>query len=556
MRNSAGGPPGKKTRSRRGPLPPRTPVTLPPREPTTQTPRDPVAQTSTEPAHAVPIEPAHPAPAAPEHRPGHRPVRSSRREFGFAAAALFFFYLSLLSGHQVSIDGMLMQHEARSLVVDGTMRFRTPVWTWDGNAMSNSQYGIGQTLLYLPGYFVAAPLAPFVPSSATKPKKLGHHYYDQAYRDPLYAAGGSWIFAAITSAAAWVVALLALALGASRRAALWAMAFYGVGSTALVYARGDFSQPLIGLCWAAGLLAAVRFRDSGRPSWLWTTAGVITYGILSRPFEGLLLVPAVLIVLLPVRSADWNRRVFTTVSALSAGVLAAVAITLLVNLGRFGEMLHFGYTERARWMVPELATVAAVLVSPARGIVWQFPAVVLAASGMLALVRRGEHRAVLAAFLLVAAMLAATASWHVWWGGWCYGLRLFVPAIAPLAALAAVGVDGLDARLRRFVPGVLLAAGFTWAFPCVLVDALAGYAKAHDGAAGAWFLTGFPPYGVWQYLRRVTANALTDIYGIDVVWFRVAHLTDGWSLLVPVVLLGLAIAAAAWSRRALLAAES
>jgi hypothetical protein len=464
--------------------------------------------------------------------------------------------MAALSGHQVSIDGMLMQHEARSLVVDGSMRFRTPVWTWDGNAMWNSQYGIGQTLLFLPGYFVAAPLAALVPGSASRPKKLGHYYYDQAYRDPLYMAGGSWVFAAITSAAAFVVAQLALSLGASLRAALWSLAFFGVGSVALVYARGDFSQPLIGLCWTAGLLAALRFRESRRASWLWVATAVVAYGILSRPFEGLLLVPAVLLVMLPLRIGEWDRRALWTLVAVGAGVLAAVAITLLVNVGRFGEPFHFGYTERARWIVPAPATLAAVIVSPARGILWQFPAVLLAIAGMAALFRRGERRAVLAVALLAAAMLTATACWHVWWGGWCYGLRLFVPAIAPLAAVAAIGVDALGPRARRFVPGLLLGAGFAWVFPCLLVDTLAGYAKAHDGADAAWRLTGFPFIGVWQYLRRLVATDLTDVYGIDLVWFRLAHLTDGWSLVAPVVLVALAIAVALRCRKELRDAEA
>jgi hypothetical protein len=491
---------------------------------------------------------ASPGPPTPKNR-------LPRRIPGLAAAALFLLYLSVLGGHQVSIDGMLMQHEARSLVVDGSMRFRSPVWTWDGNAMWNSQYGIGQTLLYLPGYFVAAPLAPLVPSSATKPKKLGHYYYDQAYRDPLYTVGGSWIFAAITSAAAFLIFELALALGASPRAALWSMAFYGLGSTAFVYARGDFSQPLIGLCWTAGLLTALRFRDSRRAKWLWVTAAVVAYAILSRPFEGLLLVPAVLVVMLPARIGEWDRRVAGTFGAVGAGVLAAAVVTLLVNFGRFGELFHFGYTERARWIVPELATLAAVLVSPARGILWQFPAILLAVAGAVALVRRPERGAFLAIVFLAASMLTATACWHVWWGGWCYGLRLFVPAIAPLAAVAALGVDALGSRARRIVPGLVLALGFAWVFPCALVDSLAGYAKAHDGGVAVWKLTGFPFYGVWQYLRRASARDLTDIYGIDIVWVRTAHLTDGWSLIVPAVLVALALAAAFRCRHELLSAE-
>jgi hypothetical protein len=475
--------------------------------------------------------------------------RTAPRAFKLAALALFSIYLACMSGHQASIDGMLMQRQAHALVIDHSVRLRTPVWTWDGNPMRNSQYGIGQSLLFVPGYFVAAPLASLVPVSETRPAKLGHFYYAQAYGDPLYAAGGSWVFAAITALSAYVVSQLALALGASARAALWGMAFYGIGSTALVYSRGDFSQPLAGLCWAAGLLAGLRYRDTGRTALLWTSGAIVAYGILSRPFEGLLLVPAVLLVMVPLRPSQWDRPAVCAALAVGAGVLAAVAVTLLVNFARFGELLHFGYTERARWMIPEAATLAAVFVSPARGILWQFPAIVLVPAAALALVRRGRAQTVAAVALLAGAMLMATACWHVWWGGWCWGLRLFVPALAPLAAVAAVGIDGLQPRARRVLPPLLLLAGFVWALPCVLTDSLAGYAKAHDGAAGAWMVTGFPWYGAWQYLRRLTAIGSLDIYGIDIVWFRIAHMTDGWSLLIPAALLALAMLAAVLARR-------
>ena len=492
---------------------------------------------------------APPPPAVPSTR------AAGRRSPALAAASLLLLYLAVMSGHQASVDGLLMQRQAQAIVLDHSVRLRTPVWTWTGDPMWNSQYGIGQSLLYIPGFLVASPLASLVPLSEQRPRQPATFYYQAMYEDPLYTVGGSWVHAVIVALAAYLVARLTSALGCSRRAALWAMAFYGIGSVTFAYARGDFAQPLAGLCWTAALLAALRFRESGATSALWACAAIVGYGILTRPFEGLLLVPAVLFLMLPARPADWGLRALGTVLVVGVGALTAVGITLLVNWARFGDALHFGYSDRARWVLPEAARIAAVLVSPGRGILWQFPAIVLVPLGMVALARLGQRRAMLAIAALGVAMLVTTTCWHVWWGGWCWGLRLFLPAIPLLAVVAGAGVDRLGAGSRRWLPGLSLLAGLAWALPCVLTDPLAGYAKMADGPAGAWKLEAFPPYGAWQFLKRLGVERATDTDGVDILWFRLAHATGDWSLLVPVVLLALAIALVAASRRALLAEE-
>lgn len=492
-----------------------------------------------------------------------RPARDGRRAHAFAAGALALVGLAVMSGHMASVDGLLMQRQAQSIVVDGSLRFRSPVWTWTSDPFWTSQYGIGTSLVYVPGYLVAAPLAPMVPQSPEKPRRAATHYYRQTYEDPLYLVGGSWLHALVFAASAWTVARLALALGASVGASLWAMAFASVGSIAFAYSRGDFAQPLLGLCWTAGLLAAVRHRDDGDPRALAACAAIVAYAILVRPFEGLLLVPAVLVVLAPPLASlrasaqgagdDVERPVAlrpaaVRIAAIAAGAAAGVAITLAVNFARFGDPLHFGYTSRARWMLPSPAVVAAALASPARGILWQFPAIVLVPAGFARLWRSERRQDLAALLLLVAAMFAATVGWHVWWGGWFWGLRLFVPAIALLAVLAGVGVDRLGTRARGLVPAAAALSGFVLALPCVLTDSLAGWAKTYDGGEAAWRIDALPLLGAWRFVQRALALEPTDTHGIDVVWFRLAHAAGDWLVLVPLVLLAGA-AALAWLAR-------
>src|SRR5262249_45029008 len=153
---------------------------------------------------------------------------------------------------------------------------------------------------------------------------------------------------------AFLVARLTVALGFSARAGFWAMAFYGLGSSALVYSRGDFAQPLEGLCWTAAVLAAVDVGQRGGFRALVVACAAVGYAILTRPLEGLLLVPAVVILLFPGKWSALRVRDARPAIAVLVAAAAAVAATLFVNQARFGNPLRFGYDADNGWVVPDL----------------------------------------------------------------------------------------------------------------------------------------------------------------------------------------------------------
>ena len=467
------------------------------------------------------------------------PVSSARRTQRFSASALGVLYLSVMSGHLSSMDGFFMARQAQALVFEHSIRFQIPIWTWRPEPTWNSMYGIGLSLLYVPGMLLSAALRPWVPISVDPPTDLWAFYLRELYEDPVYTVGASWVHAVIVAMAAYLVARLIIALGGSRRAALWGMAFYGLGSSALVYARGDFAQPLEGLCWTAALLGAVRFRATGRRTSLAACAAAVGYAILTRPVEGMLLAPAAGGLLLPAGSlSKWRWETLKPVLVLSFGALAGVTATLLVNWARFGDALQFGYGDNNTWVTPDVARWAGVLISPGRGILWEFPAVALIPFGTMALIRIGRRREAVAILVLSAALLTNTAAWYMWWGGFCWGLRLFAPAVPLLAVVAGVGVDRLSGKARRCLPAVLLGLGFIWTLPGVMTDILAGYGDLGDG--NPWQLSAYPPYGAWQFLERIRPESPSDARAVDIIWFRLAEDTGGWSLLVPTVLLGCA----------------
>lgn len=150
-----------------------------------------------------------------------------------------------------------------------------------------------------------------------------------------------------------------------------------------------------------------------------------------------------------------------------AGWGGGVALTVLVNALRFGSALNFGYGGEG-WTTFLPIGLAGSLVSPARGLLWSFPAIVLLLPGVRALWRNQQQQAVVALMGLAVLELLNVSLWWVWWGGWDWGLRLFVPALPVLAVVAGCGVSALGRWTRWWLPTVLLLLGLAWAIPGVV----------------------------------------------------------------------------------------
>jgi hypothetical protein len=426
-----------------------------------------------------------------------------------------------MSGHFVSIDGLLMWRQALSIVHHQSFSFVPPIW-W-GSAITTSNRGIGASLQYMPGISVFPWLEPYTPA-------LGPKYdFGLLYSDRLYAVAGAPIWVLVTAASALLVGLATRALGAERRAALWAMAFYGLGSPALAASRGDFPQPLVAICWIAGIYACLRMSQGGGRRWLWLCAGCIAYGVLVRPLEGSFLLPAVLLLLnreLPLK--PW--RILVPAGAWTSAVVA----TLLVNWARFGSPLDFGYGSLS-WTTPIWVGFPYALLSPGRGELWAFPGMALAVFGTIFLWRRRQRLSALVLAGLPLVLFIESCMFYAWIGGWDWGFRLFQPGLPLVAVLAGIGAGQLPRRLRSWLPTLLLVGGLVWNIPAVTTDLLGGYARTYDNL-GSWFkLEAYPPIGAWKFLHHIRSQGAADPAAVDIIWFRAARVTH-WASLIPFVL--------------------
>jgi hypothetical protein len=438
-----------------------------------------------------------------------------------------------MSGHLFSIDGLVMWRGALALALHHSFTFVPPIW-W-GDYISTSARGVGASLEYFPSILVFAWLPPYQPN-------LMSPTYDPGllYKDPLYTVAGAPVWALVTAATALFVGLTARLLSAERRAGLWAMAFYGLGSPALLGARGDFPQPLVGLCWVAGVYACLRHRQGGRGRWMWLCAGSAAYGVLTRPLEGSLLLPAVLLLLLPAwRDTPW-RLAFPV-----AAWTGALVLTLLINWARFGSPLNFGYGAIS-WNIPIWVGFPYALLSPGRGVLWQFPAMVLAVLGTAFLWRNEKRLEAMVLAGLPAVLFIESCVYFAWIDGWDWGFRLFQPALPLVAVLAGIGAIQLRGRLSIWLPAALLVGGIVWNIPAVVTNLLGGYAATYDNLASWSRLDAYPPIGAWQFLHHIRATSAHDAAAVDIVWFRAAAVTH-WGSLLPFAVL-MTAATALWAR--------
>ena len=453
---------------------------------------------------------------------------SDRRVELTAALGLLCLYLAVMSGHSLSIDGLVMWRQALALTYHHSWSLVPPIW-WGGD-ISSSYRGVGASLQYVP------TLVLFFWMSAHVPVQAGATYdFRLFYDDVLYLVAGAPVWAVLAAATSYLVGLTANALGLSRRQALWAMLFFGVGSPALAASRGDWPQPLVAFCWIAGVLAILRFNATGARRWIAVAAAAVLYAVLARPLEGSLLLPGLLLLLLP----RWRRNIGAGF-VLGAAWALAVAITLLLNAVRFGSPLNFGYSGEA-WTTPPWVGVPAALLSPGRGVLWECPAIVMAVVGAALLWRSARRIEAVALAGLPLVLFVEASMYFDWVGGWDWGFRYFQPALPLVAVLAAVGTGALHGRAGAVVPAALVGIGLVWNIPAVATDLLAGYGQTYATPDSNWRLDAYPPIGAWRFLQRVFPSS-TGAGGVDIVWFRATRVA-GIAALIPFAAL---LAAAGW----------
>jgi len=266
--------------------------------------------------------------------------------------------------------------------------------------------------------------------------------------------------------AAAVLMLAALELGASRQRALAVVLIYAFCTTAWVYAKNYYSEPLAGLgfalsCWGIAIML-MRRQSAGA-----ALAGAgVGLAVLVRS-SAIMVAPVLLLVTLRYGGA---RRWRFTWAAL-APVMMAVTVVGLYNWGRFGDPLHSGYGSETFSVYPWVGAWG-MLFAPGRSLFIYAPIMLAAVPGLRALRQPAGLRVWLAGATL--AMLLLHGAWWSWWGAWAWGPRYLVPVL-PLLALGLLGIlppcgkVDMRNRVKATLVGLLAGLSFLVQLPGVLV---------------------------------------------------------------------------------------
>jgi len=265
------------------------------------------------------------------------------------------------------------------------------------------------------------------------------------------------------AAAAMLVMLAAIELGASRRRALWVALLYAFGTPAWVYAKNFYSEPLAALGFGLASWGLVMLLVRQRTAGAFLAGAGIGLAVLVKS-SALVAAP----VLLGVAWVYGRARRWHWTLAAATPVLMAVLIVGVYNWLRFGHPANSGYGTEGFSVYPWIGAFG-MLFAPGRSLFIYAPIMLAAVPGLWLIRRPTGLRTWLIGTAL--AMLLLHGAWWSWWGAWSWGPRFLVPVL-PLLALGLWGVLNWATHQGRGVKmclGLLALASFMLQLPGVLV---------------------------------------------------------------------------------------
>jgi hypothetical protein len=434
------------------------------------------------------------------------------------AALLFlnFFYFLFSTGRVRTIDEVSAAFQVESLAKHGTAAIPQAVeakmfyGTFDRFGQPESPYPPGQALALVPWYAAGQFLGKHLPGV---PPNLRDVVSD------FFLTGGSAFFSAFAAALALFIFL---ELGIAPKISLMAAGILALATPLAAYSGWLFSEPLAAalLLGAAALLFA-RPADSSvcisRAIGAGLTLGVAVW---VRPTH-VIVIPIFLAALF-VRERKNGWRVATAL-ALAAGAL--VALLLWRNAYLHGSLFEFGYPAAAEggkalntFQTPLATGLLGFLVSPGKSIFLFCPPILLAMLGLPRLWRRDRGLAFVVATAPVVYLLFF-ATYTQWEGGYCFGPRYLVPALALLCLGIGPALQAASRNVR-----ILAVAVFVAGFAVQALGSATSFLEA-DVAGGYYdaqynYRMSFSPIAMHVHLlmHYATAEAAPIGRGFDKWW--------------------------------------
>jgi hypothetical protein len=493
---------------------------------------------------------------ATETRPVENASASLRRISLVIACLLFlnFFYFLLSSGRVRTIDEVSADFQVESIAKHGTAAIPQAVdakmfyGTMDRFGRPESPYPPGQALVMLPWYLTGRFVGKHLPGLPPNVRDIVSDFFltgESAFSSALAVALALYIF---------------LQLGIAQKTSLLAAGILALATPLAAYSGWLLSEPLAAALFlgAAAVLFAVPPGIAIPVSRALGAGALLGAAVWVRPTH-VIMIPIFLVALL-VR--DKEKR-WSAATALAVGAGVGVALLLWRNNYLHGRLFDFGYPSAAEggkalntFETPLTTGLLGFLVSPGKSIFLFCPPVLLALVGLPRLWRLDRGLAFVAAAAPIVYLLFF-ATYTQWEGGYCYGPRYLVPALAVLclgigpglAARESTSVSG--SRNIRLLAIAVSAVGFFVQFigtttSFLEADVVGGYYDAmYDYRMGFspiamhilllkhYLSSGPAPIGRgfdkwWVFLSKAGAStgALLSIAGVLIVGL----LMSGWFL--------------------------
>jgi hypothetical protein len=390
---------------------------------------------------------------APElqHRQ-HSVAAATRRIALWLFLSFACFYALCSSGRLRTPDEYMTLFETESIV----MRHSTAVpqalaagnfyGTYDHAGQPRAPYPPGQALLATPWYALgryAIAKLPGVPAND---------------RDFIFAFT-TCLSSAVYAAAAVAFALLILAAnGVGLRVSLYVAALIGLATPLFAYSSWFFSEPLTTMLLMAAAYALFGFGGISRTNAI-VSGLLLGAAVLVRPTNGIEAVIFFAAILVSRKKFD-DRAI-----AFALAVACGVALLLAYNTAIYGRPWDFGYPSAAEggrnlnsFHTPVLHGLAGFLLSPGKSIFLFAPPLLAAIFGMRKLWNMNRGLCIAAACSLPIYLLffAKLTNWE---GGYCFGPRYMVPALALFCLSLGPALEA-PSRRCRFIAVVLGILGF------------------------------------------------------------------------------------------------
>jgi hypothetical protein len=462
---------------------------------------------------------------------------------------LNFFYFLFSSGRVRTIDEVSAAFQVESLAKHGTAAIPQAVearmfyGTFDRFGRPESPYPPGQALAMLPWYAAGRFVGSHLPGVPTDLRDVVSDFF---------LTGESAFFSALAAALALCIFLH---LGIAPKICMMAAGILALATPLAAYSGWLFSEPL-----AAALLlgaAAVLFASpQGTPIHIARALGagaLLGATIWVRPTHVIALPIFLIALFVRERKKRWSA------AAMLAGVAGAFVIVLLWrNAHLHGSSFEFGYPSAAEggkalntFQTPLATGLLGFLVSPGKSIFLFSPPILLALLGLPRLWRRDRGLAFVAAAAPIAYLLFF-ATYTQWEGGYCYGPRYLVPALALLGLGIGPALQAASRNTRLLAIAVLVAGFFVQAVGSATsfleADAAGGYYDAQYN-----YRMSFSPIAMHIHLllHYATSRAAPIGQGFDKWWVFLskAGVSAGSLWILAAALLVGAFASGCWVRK-------